>query len=125
MEIYIHNFCYNKKANIRATYYTIKDVKTDTLFLTEEELGEDYVNIKDMLTFKFAVEFDDIADFMYQNVDQTAWLKKERFIMTDVEEEFYDMLINQDNFTQEELIEIYQFGEKLKLIIQDKENEQH
>ena len=117
MEIYIHNFCYNKEANVRATYYTIEDNITSTSFFTEEEMGQDYINMKNLLIFKFGVPFDSISDFMYQNIDQTFWLKKERFIMRDLNDNFYDKLINQQNFTEQELMQIYLFGEKLKILI--------
>ena len=115
--IYIHNFCYNKEANVRASYYTIQDSITSTAFFTEEEMGQDYINIKNMLVSKFGVPFDSIADFMYQNIDQTSWLAKERFIMRDLTGKFYDKLINIENFTQNELMQIYLFGEKIKSLI--------
>lgn len=115
--VYIHNFCYNKQANVRASYYTIQDSITSTAFFTEEEMGQDYINIKNMLVTKFGVPFDSIADFMYQNINQTAWLKKERFIMRDIDDNFYDKLINEQNFTEQELMQIYLFGEKLKTLI--------
>ena len=115
--VYIHNFCYNKQADVRASYYTIKDSITSTAFFTEEEMGQDYINVKNMLVSTFGVPFDSIADFMYQNIDQTSWLAKERFIMRDLNDGFYDKLINIENFTEQELMQIYLFGEKLKQLI--------
>ena len=121
----IENFCYIKNSTEIGSLNTVEE-QSKTTFVQIDDLQPDYTDLADIICLKYDIEYSDIYSFIYQNVSQTFIPNTERFGLKRNETDNFDWLvINQNNFTQEELIEIYQFGEKLKLIIQNKENEQN
>ena len=111
----VENFCYDKQNQLIGSLFSTPDT---TVFFTKVELQPEYTNLTNVLCQKYGVVYDSITSFLYQNVSQTGIPNTERFgLKTNENDNYTWLVINQTNFTEQELMQIYLFGEKLKQLI--------
>ena len=111
----VENFCYDKQNQLIGSLFSTPDT---TVFFKKAELQPEYTNLTNVLCQKYGVVYDSITSFLYQNVSQTGIPNTERFgLKTNENDNYTWLVINQPNFTEQELTDIYLFGEKLKQLI--------
>ena len=111
----VENFCYTKHNQLIGSLFSNPD--TVSMF-SKSELEPEYTNLTNILCQKYNVVYDSVSSFIYQNVSQTYIQNTERFgLKTNENDNYTWLVINQTNFTEQELMQIFLFGEKLKQLI--------
>ena len=114
----VENFCYTQENELINAMFSSPDTIAD---FTDIELQPEYNTLKTIICDVYEVDYEDVTLFIYQNIRQTAWLKKERFGLKIAGDKNYRWIeINLENFTESQLYAINDFGEKLKTIINSK-----
>jgi len=111
----VENFCYDKTQPKIGSLISNPDT---VIFFTASEVEPEYTQLSIILCNKYNVVYDSVYSFIYQNTSQTYIPNVERFgLKTKETDNSSWLVINTNNFTQEELYKIYMFGEKIKSLI--------
>ena len=111
----VENFCYDKTQPKIGSLISNPDT---VIFFTSSEIEPEYTALKNIICQKYNVVYDSVYSFIYQNTSQTYIPNVERFgLKTKETDNSSWLVINTNNFTQEELYKIYMFGEKIKSLI--------
>ena len=111
----VENFCYDKTQPKIGSLISNPDT---VIFFTASEVEPEYTQLSIILCNKYSVIYDSVYSFIYQNTSQTYIPNVERFGLKTKQQDNYSWLvINQQNFTIQQLTDIYLFGEKIKSLI--------